>query len=298
MMICRRGDDTPVFEVSDIIGRGSFGTIYRAEDLQQPGRRVAMKCVSSKHQHVFDEAVAEAKLLLMMDHPNILRCHEYFGEGQAGVGAQKLWIVLDLMDGGDLLQIYEGRRESLAGPPEAAFVRRVISSVGSALDHVHSKGVVHRDVKCANILLSKDGRITLADFGLACLMKETSTKIPTAALGTPAYLAPEIICGRPHSPASDAWSLGVCAFKLAGLRRPFEGRDDLTLTMKIVKAEPSELPQDTAADVTCAVLGLLAKDQEKRLRPVDAYHLTHESAIARLSRLALVAKRRHQFSRL
>ena len=73
----------------------------------------------------------------------------------------------------------------------------------------------------------------------------------------------------------------VVSFKLAALRRPFEARDDLTLTMKIVKDPPNALPKDTPADVACAVLGLLHKDQQKRLRCVDAYEMTHVSSIAR-----------------
>jgi len=297
-MVCRSGEHTPAFEAAGVLGRGSFGTIYTAEDLKQPGRQVAMKAVPCRRIEATKEAIAEAELLLRLQHPNVVGCHEWFKEGEEGASNRQLWIVLDLMDGGDLSKLYEQRRQSLAGPLAASFVRRVISSVGSALDYVHSQGVLHRDVKCANVLLSKDlERIVLADFGLACSIEEAQEKtMATAALGTPSYLPPEIICGRPHSRASDAWCLGVCSFKLAALRRPFEARDDVTLTMKIVKMEPNALPKDTTADVAAAVMGLLVKDHEKRLRPVDAYRLTHVSSLARLSRLAQMKKAPYRLS--
>ncbi|CAK9043958.1 unnamed protein product [Durusdinium trenchii] len=269
------------YDVSAVLGRGSFGTIYLGEELPSR-RRVAMKAVHCRRKNAVREAEAEAELLMAWHHPHVVRCHEYFYEGPEGDADRKLWLVLDLMDGGDLNRLYEQRRRALQGPWEASFVRFVISSIGNALDFVHGKGVLHRDVKCANVLLSGNfERICLADFGLACPINAVEDA-PQAALGTPSYLPPEIICGRPHSPAADAWCLGVVAFKLAALRKPFEARDDLTLTMKI----------DTPADVACAVLGLLHKDQSKRLRPADAYEMTHASSLARLSRLAQMVKAR------
>jgi len=299
MMICRSGDAEAAYEASDVIGRGSFGTIYRAEDLLQPGRRVALKAVPCRRKSAAREAQEEASMLLKLRHPYVIRCREWFYDAE-GSATGKLWIVLDLMEGGDLLQLYESRRQALAGPPDASFVRHVIASLSSALDYIHGQGIIHRDVKCANVLLSQDREhLALGDFGLACQVEEASTDpMPIQALGTPSYMPPEIICGRPHSTASDAWCLGVISFKLAALRRPFEARDDVTLSMKIVNSEPGSLPPDTAADVSCATLGLLLKDACKRLRPADAYKLTHEAPIASLSRLAMQEKIPYRLSRL
>jgi len=272
-----------------VLGRGSFGTVYLAEDAQQSGRRVALKSVTQKPRAsgeqctALDEARCEAKLLHGINHPNILRCHEWFEEKLAKGAGQRLWIVLELMDGGDLELLYKARQQALAPPLEAPFIRRIMSDVGKALEYIHAMGVLHRDVKSANVLLSHNcQRCVLADFGLACRVEDVPPEA-LAALGTPSYLPPEVICGRPHSQASDAWSLGVCTFKAAALQRPFEARDDTTLTMKIVKNEPTELPWSCAADVACAVLGLLTKDLQKRLRPGEAIKLTSESPISRLT---------------
>mmetsp|Transcript_65337 Transcript_65337/g.151585 ORF Transcript_65337/g.151585 Transcript_65337/m.151585 type:complete len:310 (-) Transcript_65337:294-1223(-) len=302
MMVCRKGDSHCAYEASDILGQGSFGTVYLAEDTQQPGRQVALKSVTCKERRAaggavsWEDVVAEAELLRKMKHPHVLRCYEWFEEGHTSDGGRKVWIVLDYMDGGDLQSLYIRRRKSLAPPMEASLIRRVILSVGGALEYVHGQGIVHRDVKCMNVLLSHDfDKIVLADFGLSCLLKETGSHNPLsedkqAAVGTPSYLPPEVICGQPHSFASDAWSLGVCAFKLAALQRPFEGRDVLALTMRIVKDEPRSLPVGCAADVECAVMGLLQKDQQRRLHLSDAMSWTKDAPIARLSCLAFVQK--------
>lgn len=292
MLVCRGGDATAAcaYEALEVIGHGSFGTVYLAEDASRPGCHLALKMVSCKREAVdpefspWDQAVAEARLLQKLNHPHIIRCREWFEDHGNDSRGQKLWIVLDHMDGGDLNTLYNTRRRAFAAPPDALFVRRVISSVGGALEYVHGLAILHRDVKCANVLLSQDkGKIVLADFGLACSVKDIVGN-EQAAVGTPSYLSPEVLVGRPHSIASDSWALGVVSFKLAALRRPFEARDSLTLTMKIVKSEPRELPQFCPADIACAVSGFLVKDQQKRLRPAEAMVLTSDSPLSTLSR--------------
>lgn len=289
--MCRQGDAAGAYEATAVLGNGSFGSVYLAQDLRQPGRQVALKAVSlrplaggAEGPSPWAEAAAEAELLQRLDHPHVLRCHEAF---EAGGAVRKLWIVLDYMDGGDLNGFYLARRSGGRAPPEATFVRRIMSAVGSALDYIHGMGLLHRDVKCANVLLSSDlDGIVLADFGLACSIKEAedaAAQDQHTPVGTPTYIAPEVVCGRPHTPASDAWSLGVCSFKVAALRRPFEARDELELTMKIIKSEPRELPRCCPADVVCAVFGFLMKDGQKRLRVKDALWLIQHAPISRLA---------------
>jgi len=290
MLLCRAGEADPAYEASEPLGHGSFGKIYVGEDLRTPGARRALKAVPCKRAEAAKEAAMEASLLAGWQHEHILRCHEWFYDAAQGEN-RSVWLVLDLMDGGDLHSLFEGRRRALAGPFDAAFVRRVISAIGSALSFVHGKGFLHRDVKCANILLSSNSeKIVLADFGLACAIGTAPAADTQEALGTPSYLPPEIACGRSHSTAADAWCLGVVSFKVAALRRPFEARDDTTLRMKIVRDEPNKLPKDTPADVAEAVKGLLHKVPEKRLTPAKAYEMTHESLIARLSKQAQETK--------
>lgn len=290
MLVCRKGKSEGVYEASDVLGQGSFGTVYLGEDLSSPGRKVALKSMTCRPGKAasWEEAVAEAELLQKLRHPNVLRCYEWFeDQGSASAAGRKLWIVMEYMDGGDLNSMYNARRRAFLSPLEAPFIRRVITSVGGALKYIHGMGVLHRDVKCMNVLLSRNwDKMVLADFGLSCSVEEQAKMGEGdrhAALGTPTYMSPEVLCGKPHSVASDAWSLGVLAFKLAALERPFTARDDLTLTMRIVKNEPKELPVGCAADVANAVMGLLDKAPEKRLRAEDAMVWTQSAPIARLS---------------
>lgn len=283
------------YEASDVLGQGSFGTVYLGEDLQHPGRKVALKSVSVKpgpgRPGSWDEAVAEAETLQKLRHPHVLRCYECFEEPvqQADRSGRRIWIVMEYMDGGDLNSLYNARRRAFAGPLEAPFVRRLITSIGGALKYVHGMGIIHRDVKCMNVLLSKDfDKMVLADFGLSCAANERQPANAGQALGTPTYMSPEVLCGQPHSVASDSWSLGVCAFKIAALERPFTARDDLTLTMRIVRDQPKDLPAGCAADVANAVAGLLSKDADKRMCPEEAMVWTRDAPIARLSSMAAV----------
>mmetsp|Transcript_55738 Transcript_55738/g.156412 ORF Transcript_55738/g.156412 Transcript_55738/m.156412 type:complete len:334 (+) Transcript_55738:82-1083(+) len=305
MMVCRQGEAKGAYECLQVLGQGNFGVVYLGEDVT--ARRVALKSVtlkkgaSSQQTSGWDAAVAEGALLHRLRHPHIVHCHECFEEQCANSNVRRLWLVLDLMDGGDMNTFCKSRRQALAAPPDAPFVRRLVSAVGDALAYVHKARVLHRDVKCANILLSHGhARFALADFGLACGVHEdghleelsagcgAAAVAPSApgAIGTPSYLSPEVLCGKLHSAHSDAWALGVCAFRAATLQKPFEGRDELTLMMKIVNSAPVDLPWSCAADVACAILGLLAKDCRKRLLPKDAIAMTRDAPIARLDSLA------------
>jgi serine/threonine protein kinase len=187
-----------------------------------------------------------------------------------------VWIALDYMNGGDLQSLIDSRRNARAPAPEAAFVRRVLSTVGSALRFIHSQDVLHRDVKPSNVLLTRkmaDGssksstleraEIKLADFGISKILEATVNA--NTVVGTPPYMSPEIVCGKPYGPASDAWALGACLYELVTLRRPFEASNQLALVRQIVEQEPAALPQGTASDVVDAVFGLLRKDPEHRL---------------------------------
>mmetsp|Transcript_79743 Transcript_79743/g.221950 ORF Transcript_79743/g.221950 Transcript_79743/m.221950 type:complete len:303 (-) Transcript_79743:58-966(-) len=288
MLVCRDGESSGAYEAVEVIGRGSFGTVYAAEDVDNAGRRVAMKSITCRCGEAVASGIAEAEILQKLDHPNVLRCYEWFKSSAVG-GGQTVWIVLDFKSGGDLNGMYETRRKRSGAPLDNAFVRQTISCVGSALKYIHGRGILHRDVKCANVLLSQNrDNMVLADFGLSC----SAEHVPEVAepVGTPTYQPPEIICGQLHSVASDAWSFGVLSFKLAALRPPFQGRDDLTLSMRILKDQPASLPYCCAADVACTVSGLLAKDRQKRMRPVEAVSLTCDAAISKLSRLAAETK--------
>lgn len=261
-----------------------------AEDPSQPQQKFALKIVPCDHLEAAtaararDAALAEAELLQRLRHPHVVTCHMVRWDPERHV----VWIALDYMNGGDLQSVIDGRRNSQEPAPEMTFVRRVLSAVGSALRFIHSQDVLHRDVKPSNVLLTgklsasgssrlsslEKADIKLADFGISKILEATTNA--NTVVGTPPYMSPEIVCGKPYGPASDAWALGACIYELVMLRRPFEAGNQLALVRQIVEAQPAALAPGTAPDVEKAVRGLLEKDPQRRLSLGDVLLLSSE----------------------
>lgn len=278
----RVGEQAGPYEVLQLLGRGTFGEVLLARDLRKPKHSVALKTVTCDQlagdaaERARLAALGEAQLLLRLRHPHIVRCEEV----QWDADRRAVWFALELMDGGDAQGLIDARREAGEPPFEAHFVRRVLAAVGSALQYIHIEGVLHRDVKPANVLLSRRSqRIKLADFGISKLLEATGRA--HTVVGTPYYLAPEIVSGQAYGPSADAWALGICLHELGALRRPFEAANPLALVRKICEEPPDGLPPGTAADICCAVMGLLERDPCRRLCLGDA--LAVSDAVAALA---------------
>ena len=194
------------------IGRGGMATVYKAYE-EPLTRHVAIKVLPEFFAEDKDyrvrfqvEAVAVAKLR----HNNILTVFAY-GE-EEGVP----YIVCEFVDGGTLAERLDG-----AMPIEDAV--QVLVPVASALDYAHSQGVLHRDVKPSNIMLLSDGTPVLTDFGLAKVLGGDTITVTGQVLGTPEYMAPELVSGDGAGPAADRYSLGVVAYQMLTGRVPFQG---------------------------------------------------------------------------
>jgi len=278
-MAYRVGEDVGPYEVLQALGRGSFSIVLLGQDRRRSAQRVALKVVPCDHLDARDsarakqEALAEADLLQRLRHPHIVTCHEVcWDEARNAV-----WLALDYMDGGDLQGLIDDNRRSGQQPMEAAFVRRVLFAVGGALVYIHSQGVLHRDVKPSNVLVTRASKeIRLADFGISKILE--ATHLAHTAVGTPFYLSPEIVQGEPYGPASDAWALGICLYELASLRRPFEASNQLALACCIVQQEPAELPASCGADVARVIVRLLNKDPLRRMQLDEVVQLAASSS--------------------
>ncbi|CAJ1362923.1 unnamed protein product [Effrenium voratum] len=209
--------------------------------------------------------MAEAQLLQRLQHPNIVTCHDVRFDS----ARRCVWLALEFMDGGAALSSAAVLLHDMLQSATGVQLRRVLSAVGSALNYIHSQGVLHRDVKPPNILADrKMKKVKLADFGISKIL-EASGHAGTV-LGTPAYMSPELVSGKPYGSAADAWALGACLYELAALQRPFDASNQLALVWQIVQHEPPPLPPDTPADLSSIIRGLLHKDpQLQRLRLED-----------------------------
>lgn len=278
----RVGEQAGPYKVLKLLGRGNFGEVLLAQDLRQSRHHIALKTVACDHladdeaERARQNALREAQLLIRLRHPYIVGCEQVQWDTERRV----VWFALEFMDGGDVQGLIDKRRESGHPPFEGHFVRRFFAAVGSALQYVHAEGVLHRDVKPANVLLARRSqRIKLGDFGISKLLESTGRA--RTVIGTPYYLAPEIVSGQTYGPLADAWALGICLYELAALRRPFEASNPLALVRRICEKSPDELPEDTAPDIRQAILGLLTRDQQQRMVISDALEVS--DAIAALS---------------
>lgn len=246
------------YRLDALLGRGGMAEVFRATDTKL-ARTVAVKVILATHaaeEHFLERFLREARMVASLEHPNILPVYD-FGE-ENGVP----FLVMPYLPGGSL-----GDRLK-AGPVPLAVASSWIAQLSDALDAAHAAGVLHRDVKPANVLLGKDDRLFLADFGIAKILEnEPGLTATGVVVGTPIYMAPEQAQGHPASPATDRYALAVVAFEILAGRPPFEGDNALSLMHQHVATPPPMLSRRVAglpAGLDAVLSQALAKDPSQR----------------------------------
>src|SRR5215471_10212984 len=235
------------------LGEGGMGVVYRARD-EKLQREVALKFLetlptgsSASHERVLQEARAISAL----NHPNICTVYE------VGEIENKPYIAMEFVEGRPLTMEITSNGMALEQ------VERYGMQLADALGHAHSRGVIHRDLKSANVMVTPEGRIKVLDFGIARLIADAASSgvgtktddqaftssgpgptltIEGTVLGTPQYLPPEVVQGRPADGRSDLWSLGVLLYEMTSGKLPFAGGSMNDLALAIVNREPTPLP--------------------------------------------------------
>ncbi len=221
------------YELLDQLGRGGMGVVYRARDVEAD-REVALKVVLSKAGDAtrLERFRREGELTARLIHPGIVRVHE------AGEVNGLPYLAYELVEGAQtLVEAFEGRDVE-------ARVRLVIEAA-RGLGFAHEKGIVHRDVKPDNILVGEDGRVRVADFGLAVATGVSRLTRTGAFMGTPLFMSPEQIMGggKDLEPSADVWALGVILYVALTEQIPFDGDSLPALGVAIAQADPT-LPRD------------------------------------------------------
>lgn len=253
------------YEITGKLGEGGMGVVWRAHDTQLD-RDVALKVLPA--ERFSDESararlVREARVASRLNHPSICTIHEVGeSDGQA-------YIAMELVEGRTLsARVAEGAVASEE-------VLRIGLQIAEAVAHAHKKGVVHRDLKSANVILTPEGRVKVLDFGLAKRVcaeaaegapTETMSSLtaPGVIVGTLAYMPPEQLRGQATDARSDVWSLGVVLYEMAAGRRPFQGQSGFDLSAAILNRRPPPLPSAVTGELGAVIARCLAKEPAGR----------------------------------
>lgn len=270
------------YRLVEHLGSGGMAEVYKAHQASLD-RYVAVKLM---HAFLAEDAEfrgrfeREAKNIAVMNHPNIVRLHDFDLEGRT------YYMVMEFIDGATLKRRIEaasahGQRLPI---PE---VINIVKDVGSALAYAHKRGVIHRDVKPANVMLDSAGRVTLTDFGIAKILAGPQYTASGTMVGTPAYMAPEVGLGQPGDARSDIYSLGVMLYQLLTGQLPYDADTPVALVLKHVN-DPLPLPRSINPEIPEGLerilLKALTKDPADRYQSVEAMvrDLSDPEAAARM----------------
>ena len=245
------------YTLADRIASGGMGDVYEAHD-EVLERVVAVKILrpDASEEEVFARRFrSEALYTANLCHPNIATVFDYGEEDSLA------FLVMELVPGEPLSALVQ--REGALDP---ARVRSILGQAALALGAAHDSGVVHRDVKPANILVMPDGTVKLTDFGIARAVDGSGQTLTGEVLGTPHYLSPEQALGEPATGASDLYALGVVAHEMLTGRRPFDKNTPVATALAQVNDPPPPLPPHVPAELRELIEQCLAKKPEDRPR--------------------------------
>jgi serine/threonine-protein kinase len=268
------------YRIAEPLGRGGMAAVYRARD-PALDRDVALKILPPEflHEPSFAERFRqEARVAARLEHPHVLPVHAF------GIEQGRPWMAMRLVGGGSLAERLQ------RGPLPPSQTVALLGEVASALDYAHARGVVHRDVKPANVLLDEDGRAYLADFGIARLLEGSSVATQTGlVVGTPSYMAPEQALGSKVDARADVYALGVVAFECLTGRVPYTGTTPVAILMKHVSEPvPEPAPGELPAPVAAVLRRCLAKATSERWPTAGAFVSALEKASSGLDTEAVV----------
>jgi eukaryotic-like serine/threonine-protein kinase len=265
------------YRIEGQLGAGGMGVVYSAYDIVLE-RKVAIKVVGDRvlgDRPARELLLQEARAASSLNHPNICTIHE------VGDSDGEAYIVMEQVEGQPI--------SSLLGtnglPPD--LVVRYGLQIADALAHAHEHGVIHRDLKSTNAVVTPDGRVKVLDFGLAARLKDAELKEANASkvpltesrtiVGTLPYLAPELLRGDPADARTDTWALGVLLYEMASGSHPFHGRTAFELSSAILREAPTPLPTSVPSSLRAVILRCLEKSAGERYQQAGEVHSALEA---------------------
>jgi len=243
------------YQLSTRVAIGGMGEVWEATDLVI-GRTVAIKILKDEYlgdPGFLERFRAEARHAALVNHEGIANVFDY-GEEEGSA-----YLVMELVPGEAMSTVLD-RDRSL--PTDK--VLDIVAQTASALQAAHAAGLVHRDIKPGNLLITPDGRVKITDFGIARIADQVPLTATGQVMGTVQYLSPEQASGHPASPSTDIYSLGIVAYEALAGRRPFTGESQVAIAMAQINETPPDLPAGVPEPVRRLVLSCIAKKPAER----------------------------------
>ena len=266
------------YELDSRIAIGGMGEVWEATD-HVIGRTVAIKILKDEYMGdpgFLERFRAEARHAALVNHEGIASVFDY------GEEAGSAFLVMELVPGEALSTILE-RDGSLSTDKTLD----IVAQTSAALQAAHAAGLVHRDIKPGNLLITPDGRVKITDFGIARIADQVPLTATGQVMGTVQYLSPEQASGHPASPATDIYSLGIVAYECLAGKRPFTGESQVAIAMAQINEQPAPLPATVAVPVQNLVMAMIAKKPEER--PASAAAVARAATALRRGDVAAAA---------
>lgn len=251
--------------IESLIGVGGMANVYKGRDVRT-GNQIAVKVLKEEfldNEELVRRFKNESKAISILNHPNIVKVYD------VSVTDQLQYIVMEYIDGITLKEHLKQRNGALTWKEVVHFATQVLS----ALDHAHSKGIVHRDVKPQNIMLQADGSIKMMDFGIARFSRAQSQTVSDKAIGSVHYISPEQAKGDHTDARTDIYSVGVMMYEMLSGKLPFDGTGAVSIAIMQISEKPKPLAE-VAPNIPVGLRQITEKAMEKD--PADRYQSAQE----------------------